>query len=342
MLPVIYLHKGCLFLRLNGNILAQILIQITMKIFNVSDKFSKDNSIEDCFMTYIVKQPNTSYIINSVAGCVVNVILGITGTFLNSLVVCTFWKSSKLRKKVSYFIIMILSFIDIGVGVIVHPLHVMNSMGEILRRPTCLCKMLYQTSSLIFSGMSTLTFLVMNMERYLSIVYPIFHLKYVVKRKCLAISILLWLICIMIAIAPVFGVDIKMVVTSFAFIVCFETLFVYTSIYLAARRRIQPVNQTKQIYVTDSRNTETYFRELQLCKMYAIVIFCSFLTQFPNALVLVVWSQKVTTLDKIVHVKVWIPTVISMNSALNSLIFFWWNKTMRKEGLRILKQCWKR
>ena len=243
-------------------------------------------------MTYTAKQPDTSYIINSAAGCIVNVIFGISGTLLTFFVVFTFWKSPKLRKKISYFIIMVLSFGDIGVEAIVHQLHVMNSVGKILRRPSCRWETLYQTSAVVFSGMSTITFFVMNIERYLSIVHPIFHLNHMAKKKCLAILILLWFICIIIAIVPIFGIDIKMAVVSLAFVTCFGTLFAYISIYIVAKRRIKAMTQTKHVCMTDSRNTNSFFRELQLAKIYLLVVFSSFITQIPNALVLTVWSKK--------------------------------------------------
>ena len=38
----------------------------------------------------------------------------------------------------------------------------------------------------------------------------------------------------------------------------------------------------------------------------------------------------------------WGNTLISLNSTLNCLIFFWGNREMRKEGSKILKKCFHR
>ena len=91
----------------------------------------RDGVVERCYMTYVVLSPTASYIINNVIGCIVNGILAIMGTLLNVVVVCVFWQSEKFRSKVSYFMIMVLSSIDILVTIIVHPLYLVNSIADI-------------------------------------------------------------------------------------------------------------------------------------------------------------------------------------------------------------------
>ena len=170
---------------------------------NASHNVSLDGLVESCYKTYVVRTPTTSYIINSVFGCVVNAILAVLGTFLNTLVVCVFWKTPTLRKKVSYFMIMVLSSIDLCTTIIVHPFYLVNSIAEIRETSKCLYKMFYQTSAVILSGMSFLTFFVMNIERYLAIFHPFFHKVHVTKRRCLLSSFLLWLACVVTGIAPI-------------------------------------------------------------------------------------------------------------------------------------------
>ena len=154
---------------------------------NNSNLTNSYSSVEDCYKTYIVLLPTKSYIINSSIGCVINIILALAGTFLNLLVVCVFWKTPKLRSKVSYFTIMVLSCIDMCVGIIVHPLHVLSSVSEMTESSKCVYKMFYQTSAVIISGMSYLTFFVMNIERYLSIVHTIFSSYKCFKKEVFVI-----------------------------------------------------------------------------------------------------------------------------------------------------------
>ena len=321
---------------------------------NESHNMSSESTVESCYMTYVVRKPSTIYIINSVAGCIANAILAVLGTFLNALVVCVFWKTPRLRKKVSYFMIMVLSSIDVCVSIIVHPFHLVNSITEITENSKCFYKMFYQTSAVMISGISFVTFFLMNIERYISIVHPFFHLNHVTIRKCMVLSSCAWVICITTGIAPVFDIDIQGLVMAISLIVIFGTFFIYVSIFYVARkrRRFQPntgsggahedlvseeAAKSPENLHTLSK-TVSFVHDLHLAKMYLLVVFCSIVLNVPNAAVLAVYTERVKTLDWVVHVKIWTLTLVTMNSTVNSLIFFWANKRLRREGWRICKQ----
>ena len=313
---------------------------------NASHNVSLDGLVESCYKTYVVRTPTTSYIINSVFGCVVNAILAVLGTFLNTLVVCVFWKTPTLRKKVSYFMIMVLSSIDLCTTIIVHPFYLVNSIAEIRETSKCLYKMFYQTSAVMLSGMSFLTFFLMNIERYLAIVYPFFHKVHVTKRRCLLSSFLLWLVCVVTGIAPIFNLGIQIFVTVLALIVLVGTLYIYISIYNLARKQKHLARQAT-ITLEDlkeepprpepSRDFVSVREDLVLAKMYFIVVACSFLLNLPNAIILAVYTERVQTLDDVVQMKIWTLTSVAMNSTANCVIFFWANKSLRSEGWKICK-----
>ncbi|XP_028403650.1 cannabinoid receptor 1-like [Dendronephthya gigantea] len=340
-----------------------------MAINNVSDLNSTTDynnsfsgqAIEGCFMTYIVRKPTTSYIVNSVFGILVNAILAILGTFLNALVVAIFWQTPKLRNKVTYFMIMLLSCVDICVTIIVHPTNLLNSIAEITQNPKCAYKMVYQTSAVMLSGMSYLTFFVMNVERYLSVCRPFFHMKSVTKERCFILCAVLWLIGIGTAIAPIFGADIQFFVTAMALLVLAGTFFIYLSIYRVANKgresRLRSANRGGQEaysvtieettsalesrHSTRPKKTISLFHDLQIAKMYVIVVCTTLLLNLPNALVLALFSDRVETLNGVVQSKIWTLTLVSMNSTLNSLIFFWANGRLREEGWRLCKKVFR-
>ena len=72
--------------------------------------------LEACFVSFVLRSPSSSYISNAIATCVVNIVLAVAGTILNSFVLFIFWKSARLRSKLSSFAIMLLCSIDLGVG----------------------------------------------------------------------------------------------------------------------------------------------------------------------------------------------------------------------------------
>ena len=313
---------------------------------NASHNVSLEGLVESCYRTYVVRTPTTSYIINSVFGCVVNAILAVLGTFLNILVVCVFWKTPTLRKKVSYFMIMVLSSIDLCTTITVHPFYLVNSIAEITETSKCFYKMLYQTTTIMLSGMSYLTFFVMNIERYLAIAYPFFHKVHITKRRCLLSSFLLWLVCVVTGIAPIIYLDIQIFVTVLALIVLVGTLYIYISIYNLARKQRHLGRQTtitlenlkeEPTRPEPSQKSVSLRDDLVLAKMYFIVVACSFLLNLPNAIILAVYTERVQTLDDVVQMKIWTLTLVAMNSTANCLIFFWANKILRSEGWKICK-----
>ena len=79
-------------------------------------------------MSFVVRSPPPSYIRNNIAAIVVNIVLAIAGTILNSFVLFIF--GSQL--KIVFFSIMLLSSIDLGVVTVVDPLFVLKSITTML------------------------------------------------------------------------------------------------------------------------------------------------------------------------------------------------------------------
>ena len=65
-----------------------------------------------------------STVINASFLCLFNVALMIAGIFFNSVVIISLWRSSQLRKKLCYFMILVLSCFDLAVVAILHPFHI--------------------------------------------------------------------------------------------------------------------------------------------------------------------------------------------------------------------------
>ncbi|CAB3999329.1 Hypothetical predicted protein, partial [Paramuricea clavata] len=82
---------------------------------------------------------------------------------------------------------------------------------------------------------------------------------------------------------------------------------------------------------TRPKKTVSFFHDLQLAKMYVVVVFSTILLNLPNALVLALFSERVETVDGVVQAKIWTLTLVAMNSTFNSLVFFWANERLRNE-----------
>ena len=360
-------------------------------MLNVSNN---GEEVEDCYRSYIVTKPTTSYIANSVIGCIVNLILCFVGTFLNALVVYVFWKTSKLRYKVSYFMIMVLSSIDLLVTLILHPAHLVMSIAEIVEKPCCVYKAFYHITAVVLSGMSFLTFFVMNVERYLSIVHPIFHLRHVTKMRCLIVCSVFWSLTIFCGpVAYPLNLNVQFVITITALVVMLGTCYIYIAIFYIARKRRQagntrtqeedpnvfpvihsahtnatlsenepdtlsdrnPGDLNRQNHLSNVNNqgtssqanknsfkTISFLHDLQLAKMYLLVVFTTFVLNLPNAIVFAIFQDRVKSLNGVVQSKIWTVTLVLMNSTVNSLIFFWANQRLRTEGWKVCKRLFRR
>ena len=111
------------------------------------------------------------FFINLTLIFVVNVFFFFSGVFLNSLVIISFWRSAQLRKKLCYFMIMVLSCCDFLAVVACHPTAALIALLLLKKKlgthiiPRWVETLGYQTN--IFNGFSLLTLFVMNFDQFI-------------------------------------------------------------------------------------------------------------------------------------------------------------------------------
>ena len=114
-----------------------------------------------------------AYFINLIFIFSLNMLFFLLGTCLNSLVIISFLRSVQLRKKLCYFMIMVLSCCDLLVVLTYHPLLALFAMLRLTKMfdayPSwaLICTKLFN----IFPALSLLALLVMNFDRYLATYY---------------------------------------------------------------------------------------------------------------------------------------------------------------------------
>ena len=95
--------------------------------FNSSTMF-----VQNCSKGYFIIRSPSPYFKSIIAGCILNVVFGIVGTFLNTLVLFVFLKSKNMRQKTGYLSIMILSATDLIVVTTIPAVFLVNAIPEIL------------------------------------------------------------------------------------------------------------------------------------------------------------------------------------------------------------------
>ena len=302
--------------------------------------------VEDCGDGFVAHSPSSSYIISSIAACVVNTAVVVSGTILNSFVLFIFLRSRQMRRKLAYFLIMVLLSIDLGMVTIVPSLFLVQSVNEILETPRCLYSIFYEFFALTLTGMSTTTLFVMNIERYLSIVHPFFHRTRVTKRKCMLILIPSWIIITFTSPARLIGSLPTYANLAFSVVfdfVIFSSLFAYLSIFYVARKSLLKVDQQINDRSREtSRSPTRFLRELKMAKTYLCIISLCFTCYLPAAVFAAVWTPwkiKTQTRNILSQAYPWMIVPVALNSTLNCLVFFWANRELRREGFKAVKQC---
>ena len=251
----------------------------------------------------------------------------------------TFWQSTRLKERVAFFLIMVQSVIDFGVGIVAGSIFTFFLASEIRGRASCW--LYYSINRIIF--MSTILSVslssVMCVERYMAVVHPVVH-RNKVTRKLLSN----YIACIYVLCVIMFGVSFvnKQAFSNFASIVVglYVIMIAYSqiNIFLAA---IKSRKNTSSVEITPSGNTSSnkqqqrqFLAELKLAKSCFLAVVCCVLCFAPA--VIVGRFFKLSYFNQTVF-KHWRATLVFLNSSLNSVIFFWKNRVLRFEAKLVLR-----
>ena len=315
-----------------------------------------NSTVHLCFVTisYIRESPSHFYTLNLILTCAVNGILSIIGTLVNGLVLIAFCKSSVLRSKTPFFLIMLLSLNDLLVVVIVHPLFMFNSIKQLVGNGDCTSKVVYLTIAKLLTGYSGLTLHVMNIERYFSVVHPFWYQRRVTPKAVLALTVVFWALWTPICfLSFIDGKIERTTLSTCSAIFCITIIFVYGRIFQIARRKRRSIAAPSVIEVTIREKSGLehekapqrpnkfgeVLKDIKLAKMFIILVICSQVCYLPNVayhLYLRMQNSEVKTESTLI-MGIWVVTFICLNSTLNSLVFFWKNSQLRQEMLAIIK-----
>ena len=128
--------------------------------------------------------------------CVVNIVFTCCGIILNTLVADNFLKSSRHRKKLCHFMIIVLPCFDFLALITTHPAFLLYLVSWWTGDYTDLLNKMgiYTHCTFIAVGFSFYSLLVMNTERYLVVYYPMFHWNSVTRRNLLTLLAILFLL----------------------------------------------------------------------------------------------------------------------------------------------------
>ena len=263
--------------------------------------------------------------------CVANIIFTFSGVVLNTLVIASLWKSSQHRKKLCNFMIMVLSSFDFLAVITSHPVFALYLAVWSTENYDLLHKMeIYAHFATLFPGFSFVTLLVMSFERYLGAYYPIFHRSSVTRRRLLTlIAILVVLHATLIIISANDWVTSTAVVTIVFMAILFPPFFFINYKLFTISRKVHRINA-----ISSEKRTIKNLKNINTC---LLVVACVVILSIPLTSYIVFSLVEKSTTNNVRLCYFWAGSVCAMNSTCNSLIFFWKNKVLRTEGVKILK-----
>ena len=258
-----------------------------------------------------------------------NVLFLFSGICLNSLVILSFWRSVQLRKKLCYFTIMVLSCCDLLAVLTSNPLTALSAILVLTGKLE-----FYRSSGgipNIFLGVSLASLLVMNFDRYLAISYPIFHRTSVTKGKLLTllpilivVELTLWLMS-----------ENDLFSNSVFLLICFiiispPMLFINYKLFTIARKT------RRNNGISPEMKKSFSWKNISSC---LLAVACFVVLSVPVFVYIGLRTnlKASATLDNGNIAALWAKTIASMNSTFNCLIFYWKNKVLRTEGMKVIK-----
>ena len=275
------------------------------------------------------------YFINFIFIFAMNVFFFFSGICLNSFVILSFWRYIQLRKKLCYFMIMVLSCFDLLAVLTNNPLMAFITMSCLTGKLDVNARwahisLSWTSISFVFSYFALL---VMNFDRYLATSYPIFHRTSVTKGRLLTLLAILIIVEIALTVMSVNNLVISYEV--YILILCIllipAMLFTNYKLFLVVRKS----RKNKRIS-PDMKKTFS-LKNISSC---LLVVACLVVLSIPGFVYIglrINSPETANTWDNANLAWMWAATISLMNCTFNCLIFYWKNKVLRTEGLKVLK-----
>ena len=260
----------------------------------------------------------------------------VTGIFLNSVVIISLWRSRQLRKQLCYFMILVLSCFDLAVVIITHPFLITSTIYYSCEETQMFLEDVRDWISFILCGFSMTALFTLNFERFFALTCPYFHQTSVTKTRLVCFQTILT--TIIIGLSPLVHLtSIGGEVFAAVFILLLLSLLVYGNYKMfkiaksksadvtVASSTARPVEESRTKSILNLKNVST-------C---SLVVACFFSCSCPLLIYLILVCFAYDKKELLLF-NLWSCTLVSMNSTLNCVIFFWRNSIMRREGMKII------
>ena len=266
--------------------------------------------------------------------CVLSIIFFISGVILNSLVIITILKSKQLRQKLCHCLIMVLSCFDLLTVVVgIQRFFIRFTLWLTENHSFSTTIEVYQRFGTLFGAISMLVLLFMCIERYLGVYFPIFHRTSVTRRRLLT----------SLAISTIFPATLLIISTNQMVISYPQATGIFLLVYVAPFvffnyklfKISRKIRRSRNVVPAETRATVTASKNVSSC---LLAVACLVFFSIPSFLYVIVSAIEGPSSSNARLWFIWVATVFRMNCTFNNLIFFWKDKVLRREGMKVVKR----
>lgn len=282
----------------------------------------------------VFRFPSTLVYIIHFAACVLSVAITSITVGLNFLTVLTFWRTPRLRKNVLLFLVMVLSFVDTGTGIICHPTLTISLIYDLINAPQCWIIDVKAKLFRITSVLSLSVVTAISIERYFGVLHPITHRTTITRGRLLRLLLCVWSVCALVLVLSflITSNPLQYFGTISCAVLMLVTVYSYTRIAFAvinSRRR-------RSGLTTGRKHKLQFIKEIKMAKSSFLIALCYLLCFIPSLVVLGVMREKLS-ISTIFFASPWCLMFLMLNCVLNSVIFFWRSASLRKEAKNVLR-----
>ena len=173
----------------------------------------------------------------------------------------------------------------------------------------------------------------MSIDQYLATHYPLFHRASVTRGKLLTLSTFLFLIQI-----TVMAISLNdLVISSQIGLIILGIIFIFPMLFINYKLFTIAWKSRRRIGISSDMKKSFSVKNISGC---LLVVACLLVLSIALSVYIVLRltsKERQNTLDNGGLAALWTTTAFSMNSTLNCLIFFWKNKALRAEGIKVIK-----
>ena len=274
----------------------------------------------------------TSVIINSVLNALL-IPICITG---NVLVLAAVWRNPSLRTP-SIILLCSLAVSDLFVGFLALPVNIAITLTPLSRSSSHSCL----TQARIFliiqlCGVSLETMTAISVDRYLALRYHMRYPNMMTSRRATCVAATFWCKNVILSLLSIWKTTaILLVAVVFVALCLFISSITYSAIYRIVRHHQHQIHAQQQAVQCMNAEQNLKIQGKKRALNTFIYYICMLLCYFPAAISILIWM----TYKEHWNIR-WrfADTILFMNSAINPFLYFWRNREVREEVLKIVRK----